>query len=144
MIRVQEVILPILRAALPGVSVVSDTPDPEHREFPLVIVRRAGGVRNPKAPMIHTLPAIELVVVHDVGLVEAEELYEDALDALYDAVRQQITVEGVGYLHSVTETRGAAQSPSHYPDTWATEGAVRLGLRSHEKSGTTEMVPPLT
>ena len=63
------------------------------------------------------------------GPIEAEELYDDALEALYDAVRQQITVEGVGYLHSIRETQGATQAPSEVPDTWMVQGSIRLGLR---------------
>ena len=48
---------------------------------------------------------------------------------LYDAVHQQITVEGVGYLHSIGERQGGAEAPSLYPDTWLAQGSVRIGVR---------------
>jgi hypothetical protein len=42
--RIQEVVLPLLKAELPGVQVVSWVPDVEDREFPIVNVRRLGGL----------------------------------------------------------------------------------------------------
>lgn len=130
MIRPQAVVLPILRDALPGVSVVSVVPDADYRDFPMVSIRRAGGTRSPGLPHLLAQPAVQMTVVSADGLIEAEELYEDALDALFDAVAQQIVIEGVGYLRSFSETQGATESPSDYPDTWAVEGSVRIGLRS--------------
>lgn len=129
MIRPQTVVLPILRSALPGVSVVSVDPDVDYRTFPVVVVRRAGGTRNLDLPRRFAHPVLELAAVSADGPIEAEELYDEALEALYDAVRQQITVEGVGYLHSLREAQGPAQAPSRFTDTWAVEGSVRVGLR---------------
>ncbi|MFA5707381.1 hypothetical protein [Mycolicibacterium sp.] len=129
MIRPQAVVLPVLRAALPGVAVVSVVPDVDYRTYPMVSVRRAGGIRNRSLPRLFSQPVLELVAVSAEGLVEAEELYDEALDALYDAVRQQITVEDVGYLHSIRERQGPTQAPSPYPDTWMTEGSVAVGIR---------------
>lgn len=129
MIRVQSVVLPLLRAALPGVAAVSWVPNANYRTLPMVAVRREGGNRNPNAPALHALPVIELTAVSADGLVEAEELYEAALDALYDAQRAQTVVPGVGYLQSIAEREGPTGAPSP-PDTWAVEGSVRLGIRS--------------
>jgi hypothetical protein len=138
-------VLPILRQALPDASVVSFVPDVDQRTYPLVLVTRAGGTRHETRPRQFGLPVIELEVIHDLGLVDAEKLYEDVLDALYNAVRQQITVEGVGYLHSLLERQGATSGPSPFPDTWLVRGVVQLGLRPHEKSDTPRwVVPPLT
>ena len=130
MIRPQAVMLPILRSALPAVAVLSVDPDVDHRTFPLVVIGRAGGTRHPSWPKRFALPEVELTAVSADGPIEAEELYDDALDALYDAVRQQITVEGVGYLHSIREDRGATQVGSEIPDTWSVQGSVRVGLRA--------------
>jgi hypothetical protein len=128
-IRPQAVVLPILRSALPGVAVVSVVPDVDHRTFPMVYFRRAGGTRHPDLPRRFSLPVLAMAAVSADGPIEAEELYDDALEALYDAVRQQITVEGVGYLHSIRETQGATQAPSPYLDTWSVAGSIRLGVR---------------
>lgn len=123
-------VLPLLRAALPGVAVVSVVPDVDYRTFPMVSLRRDGGTRSASMPRRFAHPVMELAAVSADGPIEAEELYDDALDALYDAVRRQITVEGVGYLQSISEAQGPSQAPSRYPDTWAVEGKLRLSVRS--------------
>ena len=76
-----------------------------------------------------SLPEVELAVFSGAGLVETEELYDEALEALYAAVAAQTTVDGVGYLHSIKETQGATQSPSPFPDTWMVQGQIQLGVR---------------
>src|SRR5690606_21200752 len=42
--RVQEIILPVLREALPGVLVTSWIPDVDRRSYPLVNIRKVGGI----------------------------------------------------------------------------------------------------
>ena len=129
--RVQSVVAPILRgdSRLDGVTVVTWVPDIDYREFPMLQIRRIGGIRNPKAPMLHTLPVIEMSAYSTEGLVECEELYEDALEVLYDAVRDG-TQTPVGYLTSIFETMGATQFSSLYQDSWRVQGLIRLGVRS--------------
>lgn len=128
--RPQPVVLPILRAALPGVAVVSFVPDVDYRTFPLISIRREGGTRSQNLPRRYSHPAIELSAYSADGPVEAEELYDDAIEALYTAVRQQITVEGAGHLQSLPEADEATQAPSEVPDTWKATGSVRLGVRA--------------
>ncbi|MEB3031079.1 hypothetical protein [[Mycobacterium] nativiensis] len=128
MIRVQSVVLPLLRAALPGVEVVSWVHDVDYRTLPMISVRRAGGTRNPNAPTLHSLPMVELTAVSADGLVEAEELYDDALDVLFAAHRAQTIVTGVGYIQSLTESQGPTEAPSP-PDTWAVAGTIRAGIK---------------
>lgn len=128
--RPQPVVLPLLRAALPGVAVVSVVPDVDYRTFPMIVIRRDGGTRNRNLPKLHALPALEMTAVSADGLIDAEELYDDALDALYDAVDDQTVVPNQGRLQSLTESQGATQSPSEVPDTWAVTGSVRLAVRS--------------
>lgn len=122
-------VLPILRAALPGVAVVSVVPDVDYRTYPMVVIRRSGGTRNPEAPKIHALPEVTMEAVSADGPIEAEVLYEDALDALYAAVADQTVVPNVGSLQSLTEAQGATQAPSEVPDTWAVQGSLRLVVR---------------
>lgn len=130
MIRPQAVVLPILRAALPGVAVVSQLPDVDQRTLPMVIVRRAGGTRNVNLPSRHSNPAVELSAYSADGLVQAEELYDDALDALYAAVAAQTVVEGAGHLQSIKEAQGATQAASPFPDSWGVYGSIQLGLKA--------------
>lgn len=129
MIRVQEVALPILREALPGVSVVSVIPDVDHRTLPMVVLKRAGGTRNLNLPHLASGPVLEMTAVSADGLVEAELLYEEALDALYSAVADQTVVPNAGHLQWLREAQGATQTPSAVSDAWAVEGTVRIGLR---------------
>ena len=131
MIRPQAVVLPILRAALPGVAVVSVGPDVDYRTYPMVVVRRRGGIRNINLPRLFSLPVLELTAVSADGLVEAEELYGDALEALYAAVANQTVVPNVrGRLQSIPEAQEGSQARAEVPDTWAVTGSLRLGLRA--------------
>ncbi|ATW60151.1 tail terminator [Mycobacterium phage Ph8s] len=128
--RVQKVVAPILRNALTldGVAVTTWVPDVDYREFPMINIRRIGGIRNPKAPLLHTNPVIEMSAYSTEGLIECEELYEDALEELYLAVQSQ-TQTPAGYLTSIFETMGATQFSSLYQDSWRVQGLIRLGVR---------------
>lgn len=128
--RIQEVVLPILRADpnLAGVTVVTWVPDIDFRDFPMINIRRIGGARNENRPRELSSPVIEMSVYSKESLIDAERLYENALDALYDAVREQ-TQTPKGYLHSVRETMGATQFSSLFMDSWRVQGLIRLGLR---------------
>ncbi|MFI2841693.1 hypothetical protein [Mycolicibacterium sp. PDY-3] len=115
--RPAEVILPVLRSALPDALVVSVVPDVDQRTYPMVCIERSGGTRSENAPRLLALSEVDITVVSADGLIAAEELYEDALDALYDA------------LPGVRETQGATEVESKYPDTWAVEGTIRVRVR---------------
>lgn len=128
--RVQKVVVPLLRGAprLTGVTVVTWIPDIDHRDFPMLQIRRIGGIRNPIAPLIHSSPVIELSAYSTEGLIECEELYETALDVLYTAVHNQ-TQTDAGYLQSIYETMGATQFSSLFQDSWRIQGLIRLCVR---------------
>lgn len=131
--RVAKIVLPILRETFTpqGVTVNSWIPDIDFREFPMLQVRRLGGARNPKRPLLLGTPVIELTAytkTPEGGLPETEQLYEDALEALYEAVRRQTPTEA-GYLHSMKETLGATQFSSLFQDSWRVQGLIQLGIR---------------
>lgn len=128
--RIQRVVLPILRAApaLAGVSMVTWVPDVDDRVYPMINIRRFGGPRHKNRPRLLGLPIIEMTAYSNVGLLETENLYEDALEALYEAKRLQTQTE-FGYLHSVKETLGTTQFSSLYQDSWRVQGLISLGLR---------------
>ncbi|WP_258196560.1 hypothetical protein [Nocardia farcinica] len=105
----------------------------EDRTYPMLNVRRLGGARNRNHPTKLGLPVIELTAYGDVGLVETEQLYEDALEALYDAVRYQ-TQTPAGYLHSINENMGARQFSSLFQDSWRIQGLIQLGIRPPRNS----------
>lgn len=133
--RVQKVVAPILRGdpRLDGVEITTWVPDIDYRDFPMVNVRRIGGIRNLNAPTLHSLPVIEMSAYTDAlgdseGLITCEELYDTALEVLYDAVRNQ-TQTPAGYLSSIFETMGATQFSSLYQDSWRIQGLIRLGVR---------------
>lgn len=128
--RVQQVVVPILRGdeRLDGVTITTWVPDIDFREFPLINVRRIGGIRNPALPTLHSMPVVELTAFSEEGLIECEELYETALDVLYDAVANQ-TVTAAGHLQSLYETMGATQFSSMFQDSWRVQGLIRLSVR---------------
>jgi len=123
-------VAPLLRAdpRLDGVTVTTWIPDVDYREFPMINVRRIGGIRNPKAPLLHYLPVIEMSAYTNDSLISCEELYETALDVLYDAVADQ-TPTDEGYLQSMYETMGATQFSSLFQDSWRVQGLIRLSVR---------------
>ena len=128
--RVQKIVAPILRAdpRLEGVEVTTWVPDVDYRGFPMLNIRRIGGIRNPKAPLLHSKPVIEMSAYSTEGLLECEELYEEALEVLIEAVQNQIQTPA-GYLTSYFETMGATQFSSLYQDSWRIQGLIRLGIR---------------
>ena len=126
--RITPIVLQILREALPGVTVTSWGADIDYREFPFINIRRVGGRRDPRKPTTLSLPVLEMTVYSKDGLPETEQLYEDALEALYEAVRLQRQFPS-GYLHSMKETMGMTQFSSLFMDSWRVQGLIQLGLR---------------
>lgn len=126
--RVQAVVIPILRQAFPNVTVGSWVEDIDYRDFPMLNIRRIGGKRYDQGPKQLSMPVIELTSYGTVGLVETEQLYEDALEVLYDAVRYQKQTDA-GYLHSIMETMGMTQFSSLFMDSWRVQGLIQLGVR---------------
>lgn len=136
--RVAQIVLPILKTAnLTGVygtvgnNIFTWVPDVDYRTWPMLEVRRLGGFRNSKRPTQLSLPVIELTAytkTPEGGLPETEQLYEDALEALYTAVQKQTTTE-FGSLSSIRETLGTTQFSSPYQDSWRVQGLIELGIR---------------
>jgi hypothetical protein len=118
--------MPALRAEFPDVLVTSWVPDVDQRKYPILNVRRLGGIsRDPK---LMDKPTIELTCYHDENLVACENLYYDARQLIFDLVEKQ-TVIGPGYLHSYFESMGPTQFDSPYDDTWRVQGLIQLGVR---------------
>lgn len=130
--RVQEYVIPLLRQRLdPEVNVTSWVPEVDHRDFPIVNIRRLGGY-DYKNYNLMDAPVIEMTVFDRRGLVECEDLYMDCLQILYDAVANQTQVEA-GYIHSIQETMGMTQLPAYYEDSWRVQGLIRLAVRPPRK-----------
>jgi len=128
-IRVQEVLLPILRNALGDeVQVSSWVADIDYREYPVVNIRRLGGERAKRQPYKLDRPVIEITAYSAEGLPECEELYNKALKALFDSVGRDFT-GGRGYVCYVHENMGMTQFSSLFQDTWRVQGLVVVGIR---------------
>jgi len=132
--RVAKIVLPILKGANlsgsygdVGDKVYTWNPDVDYRVWPWVQIRRVGN-RHRTRPLGLGLPIIEMTARSAVGLPETEQLYEDALEVLYEAVRRQ-TQTPDGYLHSIYETLGATQFSSEFQDSWRVQGLIKLGIR---------------
>lgn len=126
--RVQSIVIPILRDAFHGVKVGSWVEDIDFRTFPMLNVRRVGGARHRRKPKQLGKPVIELTAYGIEGLPETEQLYEDALEALYTAQHTQTQTPN-GYIHSILETMGATQFSSPFQDSWRIQGLIQLGIR---------------
>lgn len=131
--RFQEVVLPILREAIGDEAHVSSwVDDIDYREYPIVNVRRLGGYRSSSNHRQLDLPVIELTAYHDEGLIEAEELYNKALEALFDAKDNQKVVDA-GSISHIRETMGMTQFSSLFQDSWRVQGLIQLGIRPNRK-----------
>jgi hypothetical protein len=141
--RISKVVLPILRGHNDLENPVAEPPlstdwtgltigtwgeDIDYRTFPHINIRRLGGLRNPKRPTLLGLPVIEMTAYTNTSLPDAEQLYEDALEVLFDAVKRQ-TQTDAGYLHSMIETMGGTQFSSLYQSSWRIQGLIKFGLR---------------
>lgn len=127
--RFQKIVLPILRAGLPdNVTVSTWVNDIDYRDYPIVLVRRIGGNRDRKKPKLLDHPVIEMTAFTSEGLIETEELYQKALDVLYDAAKQQVVVDA-GHLTYVRETMGMTQFSSLFVDSWRIQGLMQIGIR---------------
>lgn len=125
--RIQEVVLPILKAELPGVQVVSWVPDVDDREFPIVNVRRLGGL--PVDVDMFDRAVIEVTAYTDTNLMDCENLCLDVRQILYNAWKKQTVVTDKGSIASYFETLGPTQFDSPYDDTWRVQFLVQLGIR---------------
>lgn len=125
--RVQAIVMPLLRAALPGVQVTSWVPAIADRQYPILNVRRAGGY--PVNPKLLDRGTVELTAYGNVTLVDTEELLKDAQIVLWNAVENQTVVPGVGYLHSYRQTFGMTQFDSPYDNTWRVQSLIQFGFR---------------
>jgi hypothetical protein len=125
--RIQDVLLPILKAGLPGVQVVSWVPDVEDRQFPILNVRRLGGL--PEDVNLLDKPVVEVTAFSDDSLAACENLLLDARQVIYDAWKAQTVVPNKGHISSYFETLGPTQFDSTIDDTWRVQMLVQLGLR---------------
>jgi hypothetical protein len=147
--KIESVVRPILVSGLPDhITVVTWTPDVDHRTgaphldsaldlktYPLVKIRRFGGLPNQKRPDLLDRAVIELTAFstardsHYVGYGGTEDLLLDAQHLIFEAVRNQKVVEDIGYLHSWFQTMGPIQLDSPFDDTWRWQSLIQLGLR---------------
>lgn len=125
--RVQEIVLPILKAELPGVQVVSWVPDVEDREFPMLNVRRLGGLEVDVD--MYDRAVIEVTAYTDTNLIDCENLCQDARQVLWNAWKKQTVVTNKGSIGSFFTTLGPTQFDSPYDDTWRVQTLIQLGLR---------------
>lgn len=132
--RVQDVVIPLLRDSLGlpvyghgDAEVYSWIPYKSDRSYPVFNVRRLGGL--PVDRRLLDRAVIELTAYDSRTLEDTEQLLLDAEEILWDAVRLQTPVAGVGYLHSYRQTMGPTQFDSPYDDTWRIQSLIQLGLR---------------
>lgn len=124
--RVQEVILPYLREHLPEVQIVSWVPAVEDRQYPILNVRRLGGL--PVHPKLLDRPVIELTCYGDQSLPDTEAILYTARELLWTMCNKQVVMPK-GYVHSYFETMGPTQFDSPYEGTWRAQMLIQLGIR---------------
>ena len=131
--RVQRVIIPQLRAELPDdVTVVSWVADTDYRVFPIVQVRRLGGLAKDRRRIDRAV--IELTAYTQVDLPTTEDLLLDAMTVLYDMVDSQVS-NPYGSICSYRETMGPTQFDSPFEDSWRVQALIQLGVRPPRVGG---------
>lgn len=118
----------IIEDAIPGLHVSSWIADIDDREYPFVNVRPLGGNRHRTRHRDLRMPVIELTAYANTEVRDASDLYDEVLDALFDAQLYQKTTPG-GYIHSIKETMGKTSFDSPFDATWRMQGLVKLGIR---------------
>lgn len=125
--RTEKVALVILRDGFPSsVTVDTWTANVQNRTYPIVHVRRLGGV--PVDPDRLDIAVVEFTTYSREGLVAATDLYYDTRSLIWRSVRDQVVTEH-GYYHSYKEVMGPTQLDSVYGDTWRVQGLIQLGVR---------------
>lgn len=119
----------ILEQAFPDVQVTTWIPAIDDRRYPIINLRSLGGYRSFKYPTLLAESVVEITCLSDVDLMQAEDLYIEALEALYDAYKNQV-ITPYGHLSSCKETMGLTQFSSEFQETWRAQGLVELGIRS--------------
>lgn len=125
--RVQEIVLPILKAELPGVQVVSWVPDVDDRLYPIVNVRRLGGLEVDVDMLDRAV--VEVTCFTDTNVQDCENLCLDARQILWNAWKRQTVVANKGSISSFFTTLGPTQFDSPYDDTYRVQTLIQLGLR---------------
>lgn len=128
--RVQSIVLPVLRAELtplwPGLDCVSWNKDVDYRAFPILQVRRLGGLARDIRHIDRAV--IELTAHTRADLPTTENLLLDGMTVLYDMVDNQ-TVTAAGSLSSIFVTMGPTQFDGIYDDSWRVQSLIQLGIR---------------
>jgi hypothetical protein len=125
--RVQAVILPVLRERIPGVTFTTWVPDVDYRDYPLVNIRRLGGLPIDVRRLDRAV--VEITAYSRDGIIAAEDLYLDVRTVVWDMVQEQIVIPEVGHLCSYFETFGPTSFDSPFEDTWRVQGLIQLGIR---------------
>lgn len=131
--RFQKVVMHILREEFGRDAEISSwMNDIDYRQYPTINVRRLGGYRSSRFPDRMDHPVMEMTVYHGDGLIEAEEIYSRAVDAIFRAWHtQQMTPDG--HIAYVRETMGMTQISSLFQDSWRVQGLIQIGVRSDPK-----------
>lgn len=128
--RVHEIVLPVLRTELatkwPTLKCVSWVPDVDYRTFPIVQVRRMGGIARDIQRLDRAI--IELTAYHSADLPTTEQLLADAITALDNMVDRQ-TNNSAGSLNTIRMVMGPSQFDSPFDDTFRVQALIQLGLR---------------
>lgn len=106
-----DVVLPLLRSGLPGVTVMTRVPNEVSKHVPLVVCRRTGG--SSFAPTFCDEPFINIQCWAAAGAEDASRtasrLADDVRRVLWTAWRQQITVPA-GHLAILRESQGPEET----------------------------------
>lgn len=106
-----DVLMDLLRPAMPGVFVMSRIPDKVPQYLPLVVLRRTGG--DSQAPEFYDTPFVNVQCWAEEDVAGGRDAYRVASDladqvrgVLWTAYRTQQVVPGRGWLGSMRESTG--------------------------------------
>lgn len=126
--RVGEIILPVVREAIPEAQVVTWIPDLPQREYPLILIHRAGGTALDME--LADRPTLDIQVFSKDSLADAEELALRVRGALLDAWKSQELISGKGYINFVREMSGPNSVPDPGANAWRIQMLLSVIIRT--------------
>ena len=125
--RVAEILLPIIREAVPSAQVATVMPEVSHKDYPLILVRRVGGVAI-NMDLLDRV-TVDIQVFHNGTMAEAEDIALAVRGSLWSAYRKQRVIAGKGHIGYFTEMSGPGSVASDIPGVWRYQALYSVRIR---------------
>lgn len=126
--RMAEVILPVVRREIPEAQVVTWMPELKDRTYPLILIRRVGGIAYDAE--LADRPTVDIQVYHKESLAAAEGLALRVRGALVGAWKSQEVVDGKGTVNFIREMSGPNYVRDPGDNAWRIQMMLSILIRT--------------